>query len=92
MEHFKQLFADCADVPECRGTHSRAGIDCRPVRQLSLIGPPTHILGALQMVLLLPGIRSKRHRVDEIEREVSGDKLESVNLTVHGFRPLKPYD
>jgi hypothetical protein len=47
-----------------------------------------HILGALQMVFLLLGIRSKRHGVDEIEREVPGNHLESVNPAVHGFLPV----
>jgi hypothetical protein len=35
-----------------------------------------HILGTLQMVLLLPGIRSKCDGVDEIEREVSATQIE----------------
>ena len=92
MEHGKQLFADCADVPQCRGSHPGAGVDGRAVRQLSLAGPPSHILGTLQMVFPLPGIRSTRHRIDEIEREVSGDELISVIPAVHGFSPVEPYD
>src|SRR5580765_7280085 len=88
MENRKQLFADCADAPQRRGPHQGAGVDCSPVRQLSLARPPLHILAALQMVLLLPGIRSKCDRVDEIEREVSADKLISVIPAVHGGRPI----
>ena len=91
MENRKQLFADGADAPQRRGPHQGAGVDCSPVRQLSLASPPLHILGTLQMVLLLPGIRSKCDRVDEIEREVSGDKLISVIPAVHGDQ-YKPYD
>jgi len=83
MENRKQLFADCADAPQLCSLQG-AGADRSPVRQLSLAGPSLHILGTLQMVVLLRGIRSKCDRVDEIEREVSGDKLKSVILAVHG--------
>src|SRR5262245_8534964 len=86
MENRKQLFADCADAPQRRSLRQEAGADCNPVRQLSLASPPAHILGTLQMVLLLRRIRSKCDRVDEIEREVSGDKLISVIPAVHGGR------
>src|SRR5215813_10960494 len=83
MEDRKQLFADCADAPQRRSLRQGAEADCSPVRQLSLAGPPAHIFGTLQMIRLLPGIRSKGDRVDEIEREVSGDKLISVIPAVH---------
>jgi hypothetical protein len=88
MENRKQLFADYADAPQRRSLRQGAGADCSAVRQLSLASPPVHILGTLQMVLLLPGIRSKCDRVDEIEREVSGDKLIFVIPAVHGGRPI----
>jgi hypothetical protein len=87
MEDGKQLFADCAYAPQRRGPH-QGGVDCSPVRQLSLASPPAHILGTLQMVLHLPGIRSIADRVDEIEGEVSGDKLIPVIPAVHGGRPI----
>ena len=45
MENRKQLFADCADAPQRRGLHHGGGVDCSPVRQLSLASPPLHILG-----------------------------------------------
>lgn len=84
MENRKQLFADCADAPQRRGSQKGLGKDCSPIRQLSLASPQAHIRGTLQMVLPLPGIRSKCDGVDEIEREVSGDKLISVISAVHG--------
>jgi hypothetical protein len=86
MEDGKQLLADCADVPKCRGSDVGARRTADPLRQLGLTGPPIHILGTLQMVYPFRRVRSKCHRVDEIERQVSGDELKSVILALHGFR------
>jgi hypothetical protein len=88
MEGRKQLFADCADAPQRCSFRLGVEADRSPVRQLCLVSPPVHILGTLQMVPLLPGIRSICDGVDEIERKMSGDKLKSVILAVHASRPI----